>query len=86
LNATQVAAMVGTSVQTINLWYRFKKENPKNELAKLLPKYKMTSKIKGRCWKKEDVWKILEFKSRITKGRNGQLGSVTQKYHKKKEK
>ena len=86
LRATEVAALIGSSVNAINVWYKFKKENPENELSKLLPDYKMESLNKGRFWNKEDIWKLIEFKSKIKKGRNGQLSSVYQRYRKDKKK
>ena len=86
LNATEVALAAGISVHTLDLWYRFKKQNPENEYVKILPSYTKKTMKSNRYWKQNDVWKLIEFKKRIPKGRNGIMGSVTQKYIKKQTK
>ena len=81
LKASEVAFLVGVSVETLDLWYKFKKENPDNEYAKILPAIKHepeTSRV--RYWTEDDVLKVAEFKSAIPQGRNGILGSVTRRY------
>jgi len=83
LNATEVAVIIGSSVPTITSWYKWKAVEPDHELAKLLPDYIQTNPRQTRYWKESDIWKLIEFKSRIPQGRNGILGSVTQKYVKK---
>lgn len=83
LNATEVSLLVGCSVPTLNYWYRFKKENPDNHLAKMLPEFSQQGGRQTRYWHQDDVFKIIEFKNSIPKGRNGILGSVTQKYIKR---
>lgn len=82
LNVTEVAVLVGCSVQTINYWYTFKKVEPYNELAKLLPEFTQEGARQTRYWNEEDVFKLVEFKNSIPRGRNGILGAVTQKYTK----
>lgn len=83
LKVEEVALAVEISVATINNWYRFKKENPENEYAKILPDFVQEQERGCRRWKQDDIWKLLEFKKRIPSGRAGVLGSVTQRYKKK---
>ena len=85
LKITEVAVLINRSVQTINMWYQWKRENPDNELAKLLPDYIQDGNRKTRYWNKDDIWKFLEFEQQIPKGRNGFMGKVTQKYIIKEE-
>ena len=81
----QVAAEVGVSTQTINNWYKFKRENPRTQLARQLPKF-VKSKITGtRYWSAEDIEKLKEFKENKPSGRNGRMASVTQRYVKKEK-
>ena len=82
LKSSEVSYLVGITVQTLDMWYRFKKENPDNEYAKILPEitYKEDSRV--RYWKEDDVYKLAQFKSSIPQGRNGILGSVTRRYAK----
>ena len=87
LTAQDVAVLVNTTVPTLNTWYKWKALNPENSIAKLLPEYTRQGNRRTRYWRPEDIDKILEFKSKILKGRAGFLGQVTQKYakHKKEE-
>ena len=80
LKITEVAVLINRSTQTINMWYQWKRENPDNELAQLLPEYVQEGSRKTRYWKQEDVWKFIEFEQRMPKGRNGLMGKTTQKY------
>lgn len=82
----EVAICVGSSIQTISSWYRWKKLNPTHPLAKYLPDYKRIGNKNTRYWEQQDIWKLIEFKKSIPQGRNGIMGEVTQKYCKKKEK
>lgn len=85
LKLEEVAVIIGSSFKTINNWYMFKKENPDNEYAQLLPDFIQEGKRQTRYWREADIWKLLEFKKSIPQGRNGIMGSVTQKYlHKEK--
>ena len=69
------------------MWYMFKKQNPENEYAQLLPDFEQEYDRACRYWNYEDVWKLIKFKQSIPHGRNGILGNVTQKcYRKGKEK
>lgn len=83
LRVEEVALSVGVSVKTINNWYWFKRDNPENELAQLLPEYIQDGPRQTRMWKQADLWKLVEFRSRIPIGRNGIMGSITQKYYHK---
>lgn len=80
LTAVEVACMIGTSVQTISTWYRWKNLNPDHERAKLLPDYERIGNKHTRYWKQSDVWKLIQFKSTISQGRYGIMGDVTQLY------
>lgn len=84
LKVQEVAVMVDSSVQTINLWYKFKREHPDHELAKEIPDYEMIGRT--RCWTQSAVIELIQFKSHLPQGRKGVMGAVTQKYVKKKEK
>lgn len=79
----EVAIMCGVSVQTVNNWYRFKRENPDNEYARILPEYHCVGTHKQRFWDKSDIPAIRAFKDKIPTGCKGVMGSVTQKYIKK---
>lgn len=86
LKVEELAILVGVSVQTINIWYRWKKANQDHEFAHLLPDFEQDGPRQTRFWNKSDVYSLLEFKSKLPVGRNGILGAVTQKYyHKNKE-
>lgn len=85
LRIEEVALLVGSSTQTINNWYRWKKTNPEHPLAKLLPDYVQEGNRQMRFWKNSDVWSIVEFKNSIPHGRNGILGDITQRRPKKGE-
>lgn len=84
LKAAEVAVEVGCSVQTISGWYRFKRTNPESELAKKLPDYQLIGRKNTRYWTEEDVIALIDFQKAIPQGRNGLMGSVTQKYVVKK--
>lgn len=83
LNAQEVAVIVGISVPTLNSWYKWRKLEPDHEMSTLLPDYVQEGGRQTRYWKDTDVWKLIEFRQRIPKGRNGILGKVTQQYVKK---
>ena len=85
LTVTELACEVGCSIQTLNSYYRFKLENPDSDVAKALPDY--TVEIGGhrtRYWTMADAEAIKRFRAGIPQGRNGILGSVTQRYVKSK--
>ena len=87
LRIEEVAICVGVSAKTINNWYWFKKSNPDNKLAKLLPDYVQAGERQIRRWHQSDMWKLIDFRSKVPHGRKGVMGSITQKYyHKNKEK
>ena len=83
LKIEEVAILCGVSVQTINNWYKFKRENPTNEYARLLPDYETIGGHGQRFWDKSDVNSLVSFKNRMPKGCKGVMGSVTQKYVKR---
>ena len=86
LTIEEVAVSVGVSVQTINIWYRWKKQNPEHERAKMLPDFIQAKSRQIRYWEPQDVMKLIEFKNSVKTGRDGIMGSVTQKYCKKENK
>lgn len=83
LRIEEVAVLCGVSVQTINNWYKFKRENPDNEYAQLLPVYECIGEHNQRFWDKADVNSLLTFKQKMPKGCKGVMGSVTQRYVRK---
>ena len=85
LRLEEVAILVGVSFKTINTWYAFKRANPENEFAKILPDYIQVGKRGTRFWNRDDLWKLVQFHHSIPQGRNGIMGCVTQKYYKKEE-
>jgi hypothetical protein len=86
LKLEEVAILIGSSGKSINNWYWFKRENPDHKLAKLLPDFIQDGERQTRKWRRSDIWKLVEFKSKIPTGRNGVMGSVTQRYYHKKAK
>lgn len=86
-SATEVCVLLDCSIYSLNNWYAFKREHPENEYAKLLPDFvtKQAGARRKRYWKHSDIGRLIEFKAVIPHGRNGILGSITQKYSKKKE-
>ena len=85
LTLEEVAVSVGVSVQTINIWYRWRKQNPKHERAKMLPEPIQARPRQTRFWEPQDVLQLIEFKNTVKTGRNGIMGSITQKYVKKEK-
>lgn len=83
LKAVEVALLVDISVPTLNNWYVFKRQNPDSDMAKLLPEPIQQTTRQTRYWKDSDIPKLIEFKSKIVWGRNGFMGSITQRYAKK---
>ena len=79
LKIEEVALTIGSSVQTINNWYRWKNLHPESEYANLLPDYFQDGPKQTRYWRSEDIHKLIEFKISIPHGRNGILGDITQK-------
>lgn len=86
LTIEEVAVSTGVSVQTINIWYRWRKQNPEHERAKMLPEPIQAKPRQTRFWEPQDVMKLIEFKNTVKTGRDGIMGQITQKYVKKKEK
>lgn len=85
LRVEEVASKVGVSLYTIENWYKFKKIEPEDELAKLLPEYVQESPTSPRFWKESDIKSIKEFKKKRILGRYGKMAKVTQKYTKKEK-
>lgn len=85
LKIEEVALLVGVSTQTINIWYRWAKSNPESELSSYLPTYTQSGPRQTRFWSQADIWKLIEFRNTIPKGRNGVMGDITQRRIKTKE-
>jgi predicted DNA-binding transcriptional regulator AlpA len=81
----EVTQITGISGQTINNWYRFAKQNPNNEYAKMLPPVIQQGARQTRYWKEDTIGQLIEFQRKIPKGRNGILGDVTQKSQRAKK-
>ena len=87
LRIEEVAIFIGTSVNTINSWYRFKKQYPDDEYAKMIPDFERGGGERGiRYWNQESIEQLIDFKNKRPKGRKGVMGAVTQKYVKKEKK
>ena len=89
LKVEEVAVRIGVSTQTLNRWYKFKRENPNDKMSKLLPAYKLTKSDKNlptRLWKESDIDKLLRFKDNVTRGRDGLMGQYKGKGTKNAEK
>lgn len=84
-NIAEVSVMTGMSIKSLETWYRFKKECPDNEYAKMLPEIIHTSNHRQRCWTLEGVQALREFKAKIPRGRKGVMADVTQKYLRKRK-
>lgn len=80
LTLEEVALTIGVSIYTINVWYKFKRTNPENEIAQMLPDYVQNGGRQKRYWKESEIYKFLQFKENLPHGRNGIMGEVTQKY------
>lgn len=72
----EVAVKLGVSVQTLNRWYKFKRENPKDDISRRLPMYKKVKCATGfvRVWTDNQLQELVEFKSLVTPGRTGKMG------------
>lgn len=85
LSAEEIGVLLGVSVKTLNNWYTFKRDFPDNEFAQMIPDCVQAGPRKARRWKREDVYKLAEFRNSIPRGRCGIMGGVTQKYVKKEK-
>lgn len=83
LTGAEVCVLVGISIYTLNNWYKFKKADPKNKYAKMLPKFIQKTDRQTRYWKRDDIPNLIDFKNSIPKGVTGVMGKTTQKYYKK---
>ena len=54
LRIEEVAILVNVSVKSINEWYVFKRTEPDNEYAKLLPEF-IKDNTGRRLWKESDI-------------------------------
>lgn len=83
---TEIAMILDVSIYTINNWYLFKRQNPDDEFAKMLPEPMQQTTRQTRYWTEEDLQKLIEFKSKIKVGRSGFMKSVSQQYSKREKK
>ena len=86
LKIEEVALAAGVSVKTVNFWYMFKRQNPDNEYAKLLPEYVQLGTRGQRFWDEDAIWKLIEFKKQVPKGCRGVMGATTHLNKSTKEK
>lgn len=75
----RVAVELDVSIQTINTWYKFKRYNPDNEFAQLLPDYTQKGVRQTRYWKLSDIKYLRKFKDSIPHGNKGIMGKITHK-------
>lgn len=76
----ELAMILDINVLTIERWYRFKRQNPDNEIISLLPDYILRPNSKNRSvrfWRISDIDRFKEFQNSIVKGTKGFMGSVT---------
>lgn len=85
LTVQEVGCKIGVSIQSIGCWYKFKRENPESPYAAMLPEFVRMGGRNTRYWKESDLPALKHFHETIPMGRNGVLGSVTQRYTKKPE-
>lgn len=87
-NVNEVALYLGVVSTTLNRWYLFKKENPDSEWSNMIPDYVTLSDNQRaqRYWREGEIFRLMEFRDKFPKGRNGIMGSVTQRYVKQKKK
>lgn len=83
VNAMEVSLLAGITVPTLNRWYKWKHSNPDHELVKLLPDYIRIGNKQTRYWKEKDVYKIIEFRSKLPQGRAGILRKTKEKINEK---
>lgn len=79
LKIEEVAMLIGCSTESINCWYRYKKRNPKSAICKLLPDFEQNGERQTRFWTQADVYKLIEFQSKLPRGRNGLMGKYNGK-------
>lgn len=85
LKVEEVAILIDSSIQTINIWYQWKRANPDNELASLLPEYIQKGTRNTRYWNSKDIPSLIKFKQSVPHGRNGIMGDITQRRKEKKK-
>lgn len=84
LKIEEIALAVGVSVKTVNFWYMFKRKNPENDYAKMLPDYIQLGNRGQRFWTEDAIWKLVEFRKQVPKGCRGVMGATTHKLTKEK--
>lgn len=77
LRIEEVAMLIGVSVQTLERWYKFKREHPDSDIAHKLPDYEVVTTAgakQTRMWSQDAVWALTEFKTTRKLGRTGTMG------------
>ena len=85
----ELCVLVGVSTQTINNWYKWKRDyaDPDDKLAKILPDYHQEGTKRTRYWTEKDVKQVIKFKESMIRGRYGVMGDLTQRrYIKRRDK
>ena len=82
LTVYELSICLDRSPQTIDNWYRWKRDNPDNRYAKLLPDYIQEGSRQTRFWRGKDVKKLMQFRDNAP---HGMMATVTQKYVKKED-
>ena len=80
LTLYEVAICLDRSLQTINNWYKWKRENPNNKWAKMLPDYMQAGERQERFWRGKDIKALIKFRDNVPWG---VLSDVTQRYVKR---
>lgn len=80
----EVAILIDSSVNSINLWYKWKRAHPEHQMAKLLPDFVKSGVKHTRYWKETDIALLKQFKESMPKGRNGLMSDITQRYVQKR--
>ena len=77
LRIEEVAMIIGVSVQTLERWYKFKREHPDSETAQKIPDYRCVVTAgarQTRVWSQEAVFALSQFKLTRKLGRTGEMG------------
>lgn len=83
MTASEVAVAVGISIYTLNNWYKWDSIATKEERSEMpeLPKFIQEQPRQPRYWESKDIWKLIEFKANVKKGRAGKMGKVSGMYY-----
>lgn len=85
IKIAEIAVALDVNQFTIERWYKFKRENPEDEYAKMLPDFVYLKNSKNRpirYWKESDLYALQKFQECIGKGTKGILGQLNTKERK----